>query len=175
VFRPAHKSDAADIAAFHLRVWRAAYHDFVPEPIVKKLDFQARLSYWNTKLDTTNPHQHTLLAIEGTTLAGFICFGPPTDPVFGTLSESKSEIKHLFIDPEYQGQGLGRRLLFAGFEQLAKDGYETTDLAVTKDNKPAIAFYHALGGTITGQLTNAGPIWKSLDLIMSWNLATTLK
>ncbi len=170
--RPARITDAADIAAFHLRVWRASYLDFVPAAIVEKLDFQNRLSYWTTKLGVVNPRQHTLLALEATTLTGFVCFGPPTDLAFGTPTGSRAEIKHLFIDPDHQGQGLGRRLLLAAFEHLARDGFETTGLAVTKDNKPAIAFYHALGGTITGQHTNAGPIWKSQDLIFSWDLST---
>ncbi|MDQ7071621.1 MAG: GNAT family N-acetyltransferase [Rhodobacterales bacterium] len=168
--RRARITDAADIAAFHLRVWRASYLDFVPDTIVKKLDYQNRLAYWTTKLGIVNPRQHTLLVLDNTILTGFICFGPPTDPAFGTPSGSKAEIKHLFIDLHHQGQGLGRRLLLAAFEQLANDGFETTGLAVTKDNTSAIAFYHALGGTITGQHTNAGPIWKSQDLIMSWDL-----
>lgn len=174
-FRAAQTTDAADIAAFHLRVWRAAYHDFVPEQIVKKLDFQARLTYWTTKLNTTNPRQHTLLAIENTTLVGFVCFGPPTDPAFGTPSGSKAEIKHLFIDPDHQGQGIGRRLLRTAFDRLTEDGFETTALAVTKDNTSATAFYHAQGGTITDQRTNAGPIWKSQDLIFSWDLPIPFK
>jgi ribosomal protein S18 acetylase RimI-like enzyme len=96
-------------------------------------------------------------------------FRPPPARAFASQSGPKAEIKHLFIDPYLQGQGL----LQTAFEHLADDGFKTTDLAVTKDNTSAIGFYHAQGGTITGQRTNAGPIWKSLDLIFTWDLPPT--
>lgn len=175
IVRQASLIDAPDIAAFHVRVWRVAYQGSAPKPIVKKLGFENRLAYWTKKLGVGDPHHHTLLAIKDTILIGFAHFGPPTDPVFGAHSGPKGEIKHLFIDPNHQGQGLGKRLLHAAFDQLAKDGFTATGLAVTQDNKPAIAFYHAMGGTITDQFTDAGPIWKSENYIMSWPLPFSTK
>lgn len=51
------------------------------------------------------------------------------------------------VDPERQGEGLGRHLMDAGFGQLAARGIRTAALYVESDNVPAIALYRSLGFT----------------------------
>ncbi|MET4703453.1 mycothiol synthase [Frigoribacterium sp. UYMn621] len=51
------------------------------------------------------------------------------------------------VDPDRQGEGLGRRLMAAGFARLADRGIRTAALYVESDNVPAIALYRSLGFT----------------------------
>lgn len=53
--------------------------------------------------------------------------------------DEKAEIKHLYVLPSYQGQGVGRRLLteiLVSFTEV-----KTVDLWVETENHPAISFY----------------------------------
>jgi mycothiol synthase len=51
------------------------------------------------------------------------------------------------VDPARQGEGLGRRLMDAGFARLAARGIRTAALYVEADNAPAVALYRSLGFT----------------------------
>jgi len=69
----------------------------------------------------------------------------------GTLKckvcEDKLEIMQIQIDPDFQGQGLGRQVM----EQVLKESTsKLVELSVLKEN-PAINLYKRLGFTITGE------------------------
>lgn len=51
------------------------------------------------------------------------------------------------IDPDRQGEGLGRVLMDAGFARLAERGIRTAALYVEADNEPALALYERYGFT----------------------------
>ena len=49
------------------------------------------------------------------------------------------------VDPDYQGQGWGRRLVEAGMARLASRGIREADLYVEADNAPALRLYREFG------------------------------
>lgn len=51
------------------------------------------------------------------------------------------------VDPGRQGEGIGRRLMAAGFARLRARGIRTAALYVEADNRPAVALYRSLGFT----------------------------
>lgn len=51
------------------------------------------------------------------------------------------------VDPEHQGEGLGRQLMDAGFARLAERGIRTAALYVEADNVPAVSLYRSFGFT----------------------------
>ena len=63
------------------------------------------------------------------------------------IEEGIGEFYVVGVDPERQGEGLGRRLMDAGFAQLAARGIHTAALYVESDNVPAIGLYRSLGFT----------------------------
>jgi len=58
------------------------------------------------------------------------------------------EIYVIAVDPDFQGQGLGRRLLLAGLAWLADAGLEVAMLYVDSSNAPAVRLYQVLGFTV---------------------------
>ena len=60
------------------------------------------------------------------------------------------EVYTLYVEPDFQNQGLGRRLLDALFRQLRADGCDTAVLWMLADN-PTRFFYEGLGGERVGE------------------------
>jgi len=56
------------------------------------------------------------------------------------------EIYELYLCPEFQGLGFGRRLFTAARRDLAQSGLKSLVIWALSDNEPAVAFYKALGG-----------------------------
>ncbi|NLF87986.1 GNAT family N-acetyltransferase [Candidatus Bathyarchaeota archaeon] len=54
-------------------------------------------------------------------------------------------LETLDVDPAYQGQGIGLRLLFAAEEEMRRRGLNFSQLEVSEGNKTAIALYQKAG------------------------------
>lgn len=166
LIRAARVDEAAAIATFHAKIWHQTYRDIAPAEALETLDAAHRLGSWQTYLNQPKPRQHTLLVMDADSIAGLVHFGAATDPVFG----ARAEIKHLYIDPTYQRQGLGKRLLAAAFSQMLQDGFTAAGLAVVYNNQNALRFYTASGGAVIDRFIDAGPIWRSDNLVIGWDL-----
>ncbi|MGH9279751.1 MAG: mycothiol synthase [Acidimicrobiales bacterium] len=75
-------------------------------------------------------------------LAGF-CW----TKVHGDERPRLGEIYVIAVDPDFQGQGLGRRLVAAGLDWLWRHGLEVAMLYVDRDNGPAVRLYESMGFT----------------------------
>ena len=164
--RDASPADAPALAVFHVRQWRAAYRDLAPPQAHAVLDEAHRLRFWTGTL-ALPPPSGVLLAEAGDTLAGFAAFGPTDEPVFA----GRGRVSLLYVDAPWQGRGLGARLLRAAQARLHAAGFAGTALAVVAGNHPARAFYAAMGGAETGRYTDAGPIWPSDNVLVTWDAA----
>jgi mycothiol synthase len=76
-------------------------------------------------------------------LAGF-CW----TKVHAQATPPMGEIYVIGVDPSYQGLKLGRRLVEAGLDHLARAGLTTGMLYVDGTNTPALRLYHSMGFTI---------------------------
>lgn len=59
------------------------------------------------------------------------------------------QLVHLFVDPDHQRTGLGRRLLALAEATLVADGHRTFELHTRVDNHAAMAFYETAGWSVT--------------------------
>ena len=82
-------------------------------------------------------HNHYVAARSGDKLVGYAGIAR-----LGILPPHEYEIHTIGVDPAFQGQGIGRRLLG---ELLDYAGGGTVYLEVRTDNEPAIAMYRSAG------------------------------
>ncbi|MEE8377210.1 MAG: GNAT family N-acetyltransferase [Candidatus Aminicenantaceae bacterium] len=57
-------------------------------------------------------------------------------------------IHMLGVDPEFQGQGLGKKLLQTAIYHMENQGAKTVELTVDSENTPAVSLYNSLGFTL---------------------------
>jgi GNAT superfamily N-acetyltransferase len=138
--------DARAIAEVHVASWRQAYRGFIPDPVLDDLSIEERESVWRQGLGDEEPGT-ALVAEERGRVVGFVGFGPSRsfdDP------PSVGEIYALYLHPENQRRGIGRRLLEAALDVMARDGFQDATLWVLDSNSGARRFYQALGWQTDG-------------------------
>lgn len=165
VLRAATPDDAPGLAQLHVRVWRDTYRDLAPPEALARLDETRREEQWRAHLSRPAP-AGAILAEEAGEVVGLVGYGPASNPVFA----GRAEIGNLYVDAAQRGTGLGRRLMQAAFSTLAAGGAEAVGLAVVRQNLTARRFYAALGGVEVAEFQDAGPLWKSDNLLVVWPL-----
>lgn len=165
MFRAAEPGDAAAIAAFHVAVWRQAYAGIAPAEAVAALDVSRRRAMWAATLSAPVLGQGCVLAVAGHEIAGLVAYGPASDPVF----EGRGEVKHLYVGAAHRHLGLARALLARARADLAAAGMPRVGLAVVAQNAGARAAYARMGGVEAGGFTDAGPLWRSDNILVVWD------
>ena len=61
------------------------------------------------------------------------------------IGKRKGRIFMLGVEPDYQGMGVGKRVLLAGLAQLKSKGLLVAELTVDNENKAACALYRSVG------------------------------
>jgi len=62
----------------------------------------------------------------------------------------------IYLAPEFQGRGIGRKLYAALETILQKQGYRTAYSIVTSENVSSVAFHEAVGYTLLAQFPDCG-------------------
>ncbi|HBA47665.1 MAG TPA: N-acetyltransferase [Lachnospiraceae bacterium] len=88
-------------------------------------------------------------------------------PCWREALQPGGELSRLGVDREYQNQGLARRLLQHGMDELRRRGFQSVHFLVCKTNRKAIRSYDKLGFDIVGECRLFGEDWwcyeKSLN------------
>jgi ribosomal protein S18 acetylase RimI-like enzyme len=163
--RSATPGDAEAIAGLHARVWHATYRSLAPAAAIAALTEEVRLERWRTLLRAPVADQVTLVAEDDGPLAGFGQLAPASNEVFG----GRHEIRFLYVADAYHGRGIGRRLMAALARAAIDHGASGVALGVVDGNDRAIAFYRRLGGRCLGRYKDAGPLWRSDNLLYAWD------
>jgi ribosomal protein S18 acetylase RimI-like enzyme len=140
--RSARSEDAPGIAKVHVDSWRTTYAGIVPDAFLENLSYQRRTNLWDDILRDPDRRQFVYVSEnEAREIVGFVAGGPDREhnPPY------QAELYTIYILQEYQGQGIGRRLVRVCAEQLLRAGMTSMLLWVIAQN-PARHFYEALGG-----------------------------
>jgi ribosomal protein S18 acetylase RimI-like enzyme len=140
VVRPARPADASAIAKVHVETWRATYAGLVPDAYLVGMGEERQSRSWQRLLGHRGL-ESVLVAEAGGQVVGFGSFGRARP---GRLPY-KGEIFTLYVAGDWQGRGLGRRLLGHMFHAMARDGLSDAFLWVLSSN-PSRFFYEAMGG-----------------------------
>src|SRR5215467_11436846 len=137
--RRARASDAAAVADVHDEAWRTAYQGVIPGPELRRLINRRGPAWWESAI-----RKGSRIAILqfGDKIAGYANYG---------RNRARSlyydgEIYELYLRPEFQGLGFGRRLFSAARKDLNQSGLKSLVVWALSDNEPAMEFYRALGG-----------------------------
>jgi ribosomal protein S18 acetylase RimI-like enzyme len=76
----------------------------------------------------------------------------------------EGEIYELYLRPEFQGLGFGRRLFTSARRDLLQSGLKSMVIWALSDNDPATEFYRALGGRMVARSSEKFGA-KSLDKV----------
>ncbi len=139
-----------------------------PAEAYEKLDEGRRLPYWRETLGAAELNRGAIVCERDAELVGVVSFGPSDHPAM----KGAVEIKHLYVRNSARGTGLGRRLLEAAFDHFRAIELHDVALAVVRENDAARRFYRAMGGTERGEFTDPGPLWRSSNVIVGWQLKT---
>lgn len=137
--RPARPEDADAIAAVHDAAWRGAYQGIIPGRDLDRIINRRGPGWWEAALKRGSA---VLLLVVAGKIAGYGSFGRNRASAIGV----GGEIYELYIKPEYQGLGFGKRLFGACRKALADRDMTGIAVWALSDNDTACDFYRALGG-----------------------------
>ena len=137
--RRAKASDAAAIASAHDEAWRTTYRGVIPGPELEKLVQRRGAAWWDGAI---RKGSRVSILQFGEEIAGYANYGRNR----ARSLTYDGEIYELYLRPEYQGVGFGRRLFTSARRDLAQSGMKSLVLWALSDNEPAVEFYRALGG-----------------------------
>jgi ribosomal protein S18 acetylase RimI-like enzyme len=144
--RRARPADAAPLAEAHDEAWRTAYRGLIPGTELEKLVVRRGPAWWDAAIRRGS---RIALLTFGDAVAGYANYG---------RNRAKSlpyagEIYELYLRPEYQGLGFGRRLFAAARRDLNQMGQPSMVVWALSDNEAAVGFYRALGGRAVARST----------------------
>ena len=150
--RPAAAADADAIARIHVDSWRDAYPTLLPDSyLVERLSEARQRAAWRQRLGRAGRGETVLVAtVDGATVAGYVAFGRCRRPNMAAMGE----IYELYVAPEYQDRGTGRRLLTATLARMRRARADSVVVEVLAGN-PARFFYAHLGATVGGGATRS--------------------
>ena len=137
--RRAALEDAEAIAEVHQAAWRGAYAGVIPHRALASMISRRGGQWWNNAI--RRAASILVLEIDGT-VAGYATLGRNR----ARELPQQGEIYELYLRPEYQGVGLGRRLFSAARDNLRSHGLKGIVVWALEDNEPAINFYSNAGG-----------------------------
>ena len=139
--REAQENDALGIAEVHDAAWRHAYSGIIPGRELERMIARRGPKWWHSAIVRGS----RLLVLDFDELiGGYASYGRNRVPAM----DYGGEIFELYIAPEFQGLGFGRRVFSAARKDLAEHGHSTFLVWALADNDGAIGFYHRLGGQI---------------------------
>ncbi len=137
--RRAKPVDATAVATVHDEAWRTAYQGIIPGTELDKLINRRGPDWWDSAI---RKGSRIALLQFGDQIAGYSNYGRNRAR---SLSYD-GEVYELYLRPEFQGLGFGRRLFTAARKDLTQSGLKTMVVWALSDNEPAVEFYRALGG-----------------------------
>lgn len=161
--RLARVEDASDLSKVHRASWLNAYNGILNGSALRDAIAKRNPAWWQSAVERLNAEPVTmgqfnegsreatsrsqLLVLEfEKRIVGYANFGGSRRNYPPQTSESWGEIYELYLLPEFQGVGLGKRLFKATRSQLKAMGHGALVVWALEANDLGREFYEAMGG-----------------------------
>jgi ribosomal protein S18 acetylase RimI-like enzyme len=168
--RRARKSDATAIGRVHVETWQATYPGLLPDAMLVRMSDVRQSAWWSRAIEDPRESRGIFVADdEEMGVVGFGSCGPVREIPEGLdgTEQRVGEVYTLYVEPDCQNQGLGRRLLDAMFRQLQADGCDTAILWMLAEN-PARFFYEGLAGRPAGRRSDRMGSTEVEEVAYAW-------
>jgi ribosomal protein S18 acetylase RimI-like enzyme len=137
--RAARLEDSGPIARLDVETWQATYAAILATPYLAGLTPARRETGWANLLRREPRNVRVALTGDGGVIGFGSCGASRGEPDF------TGEVFTLYVAPDWQNHGVGRRLLLALFYHLVAEGHRSAVIWVLREN-PSRFFYQRLGG-----------------------------
>lgn len=147
--RPAQPKDAAGIGKVQVETWQDAYVGILPDRVLLELRAVRSTAQWANSIAKSQRADLVQVADWNGTVVG-ICHGGPRRQSIKAAGNEVGEIAEiyvLYVDPCFQGLGVGTALMGRVVDALADTGYGALVLTVLSGNRAGISFYDKFGGS----------------------------
>jgi ribosomal protein S18 acetylase RimI-like enzyme len=142
--RPASPADAEAIARVRVDAWRTTYRGMIPDAYLDAMTVDESTAIWRRILESGSPNVSVFVAEDAAEVIGFAA-GNRRDP---PKLDFGAELSALYLRPDRQRQGIGRRLVGAVAGAERAKGGDGLVVFVIAGNKGARAFYENLGAEL---------------------------
>ena len=129
--RRAKPYDAGAVADAHDEAWRTAYQGIIPGTELERLINRRGAAWWDSAI---RKGSRIALLQFGDKVAGYANYGRNR----ARSLHYDGEIYELYLRPEYQGLGFGRRLFTAARRDLAQSGLKSLIVWALSENDTAV-------------------------------------
>jgi ribosomal protein S18 acetylase RimI-like enzyme len=137
--RRARAEDALALSRVFEASWRDAYQGIIPGVALERMLARRSAKWWRSTIGRGRP----LAVLDiGQGVVGYVSYGRCRDRSL----PADGEVDELYLAPEYQGLGFGRRLFRAVRNDLQDRELTRVVVWALRDNERACAFYRQLGG-----------------------------
>jgi ribosomal protein S18 acetylase RimI-like enzyme len=144
--RRAQAADAEALGRIYVEAWRETYAGTLPDKVLIGMSARRQATRWGRHIAKLRADEIILIALLDGQPVGFGSAG------LSRAGGGEGEIYTLYVDPNYQGRGVGRLLMDALLEALKDKGCESAMLWVVAAN-PSRFFYEAMGGRRVAEKT----------------------
>lgn len=130
--RHAEPSDAEEIHDVALKSWKDTYSHILSEEAIEEV-----IEDWYSVKELQEQTEHPIfyVAEERDEVVGF---------VHATVEDEKATLHRIYLDPEYQGQGIGSKLYQKAETAIRKEA-DKIELEVLAENTKGNSFYQKQG------------------------------
>jgi GNAT superfamily N-acetyltransferase len=144
-YREAGLADCAEVAKVHVRSWRESFAGLVPETVMERITVEKRTKAFAERFQGDAYRMYVAEVVDRGVI-GFADCGEPREKI----DPYQAELYAIFLLPEFQGAGVGRRLFSSCVEGLVKSGKSSMYL-LAFEKSPYRSFYDKLGGVVIGK------------------------
>ncbi len=142
--RRARTEDAAALSGVFDSAWREAYQGIIPGVALDRMMARRGPRWWLSTIGRGRP----LVVLDiGEKVAGYASYGRCRDRGL----PADGEIDELYLAPEYQGLGFGKRMFKAVRNDLEDRGAKSVAIWCLSDNERGCAFYRTMGGRLIAE------------------------